>query len=433
MHKEDVNGFWIYENTPLTKEGVFPYRGRQIDTDGSMGLDPKALYMVYRPAKELTNKETLESFNGIQFTDEHEMLGRGQRDVGTKRMDGTIYNVHVSPYQPGVVLCTLKVMSEAAKNLIQQGKRQLSCGYYCDYVPENGVWNGQPYQFVQKDVIGNHVALVRKGRMGEQVSVCDSADVDIQRLANYGRQGSQVRVRGRKTLTCDSAMDINREEIKFMPTEKKTPEQMLQEALTSLGVTSPDLINQIVDFIQKLPANGAPGAAAPDQGPAKDTADVTTQDPAPAPAPADQPDPAAPQPQDPVSDGDADPQPAAPAAAADPTQKPMTVTPDQFAAAVDCAMKEQYAKEDAGRQLAEDIAPLKCGNLWKRGMDEADVAEAACAKMGHADLPKEAKIPFVKAMAAEARKSPAAKNAGMDSADFGGRSSLMSRYLAGNN
>ena len=72
MAKEiDLNGFWKIENNPISKEGVFPYLGKQISPD----LEPDKIYMVYRPASELTSEETIESFNGVPFIDEHEMIG----------------------------------------------------------------------------------------------------------------------------------------------------------------------------------------------------------------------------------------------------------------------------------------------------------------------------------------------------------------------
>lgn len=422
MHKEDINGFWIYENTPLTREGVFPYKGKQIDSDGKLGLDPNRLYPVYRPRKELTNKQTLESFNGVWLTDEHQMLGQGAKSVDQKRCDGTVYNVHVSEYDPGTVLCTLKVMSETVKNLISQGKRQLSCGYWCDYEPKRGVFNGQPYDFVQTNLFANHVALVKKGRMGGTVAVCDSADdaeIDNStsaltealavKFARHGRKESQVRDNSGKHLTCDSAIDINQKEVKFMPTDTNFDE-MLAKALEGKGVKDKANIDKIIEFI-----NGLPPAPAP--APTNDGEPVPTPTPAPTPAPTPTPAPA-------------------PAPAPTPAPNQKELTQDEFNAAVESGVKEALARRDAGEALANDIAPM-CGGkdkFYKSGMDEDEVAEAACDLLGHKDLPKNAKVPFVKAMAAEAKKAPKA-TPGMDSADAPtptvGRSATFAKYLSG--
>lgn len=435
----DINGYWIYENVPITRTGVFPYRGRQIDSDGKMGLDPNRKYPVYRPASEITNPQTLASFDGVFLVDEHRMMGEGQTDASQRRIDGSVYNVHVDPHNPGVVLATLKVQTRRMKDLIDSGKRALSCGYYCDYRPQKGVFNGMPYDFVQFDLTGNHLALVKKGRCGEKCAIMDGADTSdlaaalhaiaedcadsadmtdaleaASAVSPHGRMESRVR-KGKK-MACDSAYEIPTKGT-FMPTENY--DEMLAKALEGKGVKDKANIEKIVEFIATLQ-----NPAATD--PAKDADDAPVApaaDPAAAPV-APVADPVAPA-ADPAKDADDAPvAPAADPAAAAPTP----VTKEEFQAAVDAAVAERYAKEDEGRQLAEDIAP-KCGNVWKRGMDADDVAEAACEKMGHKDLPKEARIPFVKAMAAEARK-PGGKDACDSAFDAQhGKSATLTKYL----
>src|ERR1700676_5463208 len=53
----DINGWMEIKGNPISKVGVFPYSGAQIDTDGSMGLDPNKIYQVYRSQDELSNQE----------------------------------------------------------------------------------------------------------------------------------------------------------------------------------------------------------------------------------------------------------------------------------------------------------------------------------------------------------------------------------------
>lgn len=399
----DINGYWIYENVPITRTGVFPYRGRQIDSDGSMGLDPNRKYPVYRPASEITNPKTLSSFDGVFLVDEHRMMGEGQIDASQRRIDGSVYNVHVDPHNPGVVLATLKVQTRRMKDLIDSGKRALSCGYYCDYRPQKGVFNGMPYEFVQFDLTGNHLALVKKGRCGEKCAIMDGADTAdlVATLSSFAEDSADLtdrlvassaispngrkesRVRRGKMMACDSAYEIPTKGT-FMPTENY--DEMLAKALEGKGVKDKGNIEKIIEFIASLPTASA--------DPAKDAAD--------------------PAPVAPVAE------PAAPA--------PTPVSKEEFQAAVDAAVAERYAKEDEGRQLAEDIAP-KCGNIWKRGMDADDVAAVACEQMGHKDLPKEARIPFVKAMAAEAKK-PGGKDACDSAFDAPrGKSSTLLKYL----
>src|ERR1700753_211727 len=71
----DINGFVEIKDNPISKVGIFPYSGRQIDSDGQLKLDPDKIYNVYRPEEELNNSETIESFKLVPWTDEHAMLG----------------------------------------------------------------------------------------------------------------------------------------------------------------------------------------------------------------------------------------------------------------------------------------------------------------------------------------------------------------------
>lgn len=169
MAKEiDLNGFWKIENNPISKEGVFPYLGKQISPE----LEPDKIYMVYRPAVELTSEETIESFNGVPFIDEHEMIGEGFTKYDDRPAGGVLFNVKADG---GVLKGDFKIYSEELQEEIENGKKELSLGYLCDYELEKGVWNGQRYDAVQKNIRGNHVALVQHGRMGSDVRVYDRA------------------------------------------------------------------------------------------------------------------------------------------------------------------------------------------------------------------------------------------------------------------
>lgn len=50
----------------------------------------------------------------------------------------------------------------------RSGLRELSLGYSLDLDETPGVWNGQPYDAIQRNIRINHLALVEKARAGEQ-------------------------------------------------------------------------------------------------------------------------------------------------------------------------------------------------------------------------------------------------------------------------
>ena len=175
--KVDDNGWWIIKDNPLSKVGIYPYLGKQIDDS----LKPNKIYRVYRPAEELLNKETVRSFNLVPLINDHEMLGKDFKPAEKKGIDGIIYNPRVA--HENMLIGNIKIYSERMMKDIKNGKKELSMGYTCTYDLTPGDWDGQPYDVVQRNLRGNHVALVDKGRMGSDVRVydkhicCDSMDI----------------------------------------------------------------------------------------------------------------------------------------------------------------------------------------------------------------------------------------------------------------
>ena len=61
----DLNGWFEVKDNPLSKVGVFPYMGADIDSDGQLGLDPNKIYSVYRSAEELSSPRNYRIFQII--------------------------------------------------------------------------------------------------------------------------------------------------------------------------------------------------------------------------------------------------------------------------------------------------------------------------------------------------------------------------------
>lgn len=168
----DANGWWEVKRNPLSKVGVFPYLGSSLPG----AQDPARIYHVLRPAEELADPETINSFKLVPFIDDHTMLGAseyGLTPAEQKGVQGVIGEEVFFDQFSGLLLGNIKVFSEYAVNRIEGGKRELSCGYRCIYDWTPGVFNGIPYDAVQRGIRGNHVALVDAGRMGRDVAVLD--------------------------------------------------------------------------------------------------------------------------------------------------------------------------------------------------------------------------------------------------------------------
>lgn len=166
----DGNGWPEVKGNPLSRVGVFPYLGRNIPG----APDPDRVYKVYRPADELSDPDFLESLKLIPWVDDHEYLGPEEIGATPAERKGVQGTTGQELYFDGkFVRGNIKVFSEAMKDAIESGKKELSLGYECAYDWTPGVFEGQPYDAIQRKLRGNHLALVREGRMGPEVAVLD--------------------------------------------------------------------------------------------------------------------------------------------------------------------------------------------------------------------------------------------------------------------
>lgn len=167
---KDINGFWEVKNNPISKIGVFAYSGAQIGH-----ADKDRIFMVYRSAEELGSQETIDSFKLQPWINGHVMLGSeesGRTPAEKKGIGGVIgEQVHFDgEYLRG----NIKIFSEAHKAAIDNGAGELSAGFHCKYLMDDGIFQGQPFQVRQVMIRGNHLASVEEGRCGADVAVMDS-------------------------------------------------------------------------------------------------------------------------------------------------------------------------------------------------------------------------------------------------------------------
>ncbi len=183
--KIDTNGWIEIKDNPISKVGVFDYSGKNFT---KLGLDPAKTYGVYRSEEALSDPETIESFKLLPWLDDHEMIGPNEdTPAEVAGIHGVVgENVY---YEAPYLKANLKVWSQTLANKIENEKKELSLGYNCLYRLEEGVYNGKPYQLVQYDIRGNHMASVREGRTGHDVSVLDEKDEEIK-MADENKEES---------------------------------------------------------------------------------------------------------------------------------------------------------------------------------------------------------------------------------------------------
>lgn len=162
----DNNGYITIARNPISRSGIFQYLGSQLP-----GGDPDRVYNVYRPEEEFSDPEALASFRMIPLINDHAMLGAGQLPAEQKGIHGST-GEEIS-FEDGVLYSNLRIFSKTLQDLVGAGKKALSVGMRCVFEKSSGVFDGQAYDYVQRKLRGNHLALVIEGRAGPEISVLD--------------------------------------------------------------------------------------------------------------------------------------------------------------------------------------------------------------------------------------------------------------------
>jgi hypothetical protein len=155
----------------LTRTGIFNY----YDSTGK-------LIRELRSEEEVLKAESLQTMEGMYFTDEHppEFL---TPDNWKNYSTGTVGDT-ITPRKDNIITFIdsfLSVFDRNTQQLMEDGiKQEVSCGYTCRTIMDSGVWNGLPYDARQVDIKYNHVSLVKKGRAGSKVKIRrDSAEENV--------------------------------------------------------------------------------------------------------------------------------------------------------------------------------------------------------------------------------------------------------------
>ena len=161
----DDNGRLVVEDSLITKAEVSKYFGSEIKGYEQIGLDPAVQYNVLRPIDEL--EKALPAFETLPLLKKHVM--DFAQDPQKEERVGAIGKAHI---KNNAVYAPLSVWdAEAIKDIETEEKRELSVGYVCDYVREQGEYNGVPYELVMRNIKPNHVALCEVARVkGAKVS-----------------------------------------------------------------------------------------------------------------------------------------------------------------------------------------------------------------------------------------------------------------------
>ncbi|MBQ5727632.1 MAG: DUF2213 domain-containing protein, partial [Mailhella sp.] len=169
MRSKDANGFLHVASSNISKETVNPYYGREIPGWEEKGLDPNHIFYGYRAGEELA--KAAKTFDGLPLLIDHHIEDaedpQKEYRVGSLGTDAR----WEAPYLKNSLIVT---DAEAIRAIEDGRMKELSCAYRYepDWTP--GTFEGVPYDFIMRNIQGNHVALVEEGRAGADVVVADA-------------------------------------------------------------------------------------------------------------------------------------------------------------------------------------------------------------------------------------------------------------------
>ena len=175
----DNNGRLLVDQTLITKACVSEYYGQEIPNYEQLGLEPLKKYKVLRPAEEL--EKALPQFNNIPVLNKH-IMDYADEPQKENRCGG----LSNCTYKDGGVYADMNIWDKADIDRIESGElKDLSCGYRCQFIKESGEYNGEHYDLKMVDIMPNHLALVKKGRVdGAYVYDEDKGANMFSKLAN---------------------------------------------------------------------------------------------------------------------------------------------------------------------------------------------------------------------------------------------------------
>lgn len=177
----DAEGRLHVERSNISKAIVNPYFGREIPNSDKLGLDPNRKYRLLRHPDEL--KKAVETFNNLPILSRHVSATAENHPadlvIGSTGTDAKFE----APYLTNSLVFWPK---KAIDDIEGEARKELSCAYRYDADMTPGSHEGEPYDGVMRNIVGNHVALVKEGRAGPDVVVGDSKGADSASLETNG-------------------------------------------------------------------------------------------------------------------------------------------------------------------------------------------------------------------------------------------------------
>ena len=165
-------GFLICHSVPICRTGTQEYLPQEIGVE-----EDKPIITALRTPAEVFKPAAIASFEGKPVTDEHPPVALDSSNYSAYTK-GAVQNVRRGTGEDDdKLVCDIVIYDSTLISKVEAGKREISCGYDCKYIP-----NGDG-TYHQADIIGNHVAIVDSGRAGHDVAIKDAKPKGGKRMA----------------------------------------------------------------------------------------------------------------------------------------------------------------------------------------------------------------------------------------------------------
>jgi hypothetical protein len=165
----DKDGRMHVSRSNISKANVCPYMGKEIPGWKELGLDAEKIYRLYRDPEELAKGAP--TFNNLPILLDHTYVSAEKPEK--ERVIGSMSGAEFGDPYLAADLC---FWDKAAIDAINaEAIEELSSAYHykADMTPGTTP-EGEAFDGVMRDIVGNHLALVEKGRAGSDVIVADS-------------------------------------------------------------------------------------------------------------------------------------------------------------------------------------------------------------------------------------------------------------------
>ena len=167
-HREYTENGYLKVPGRVARVGIQSYLASEL---GIEGRPPNDVVNVYRPGESVFDPESLATYDNADITVEHP-----SQMVDAKSYPAVSVGHAVSPGRPegDYVVVDLLIKSQEAIDAIEGGKAELSAGYLAEYLPETGTApTGESYEFIQRGIAVNHIALCDQARAGRLARLFD--------------------------------------------------------------------------------------------------------------------------------------------------------------------------------------------------------------------------------------------------------------------